>query len=54
MLWDGGGGGVVSFMLPIGVRLRRRGVLPSAWLLARPYPCVVDGVVDRPGLGIVR
>ena len=36
MLWDGGGGGVVSFMLPIGVRLRRRGVPPSAWLFARP------------------
>jgi hypothetical protein len=36
MLWEGGGGGSDSFMLALGVRLRRRGVAPSAWLLERP------------------
>ena len=36
MLCEGGGGGSASRMLPVGVRLRRRGVPPSAWLRARP------------------
>ena len=37
MLCEGGGGGSASRMLPVGVRLRRRGVVPpSAWLRARP------------------
>ena len=36
MLCEGGGGGKLSFMLPVGVKLRRRGVDPSARLLVRP------------------
>lgn len=45
MLWDGGGGGKLSFMLPVGVKLRLRGV--DASVLVRPYPCVEGERVGR-------